>query len=286
MTAVISNDINEVNPLIDSILFYDKLPTTCQRIGTLLIERNLDIKRGREFIYDTFSKLTVTKHIFNSYMLLARSDLTLGNFASAKMNFENALSIDSTRAEAWYEYLSFLKMREIPKEANDVLVKIKDLEKQDRLHYANQTNKSSNINKNIHKLTLMDLDSNIVELNSLKGKVVVVNRFNFWCGYCVSEFPTLKKLIKEFPGVKFIFVNSGETTSELRDRYFKKKEFNFLKKQTVLFVTNDYYNNIYGDGVPHTFVVDKNGNIIYDYLGYRKELESLLRTNLKTLSKE
>lgn len=286
MTAVLSNDIKKINPLIDSVLSYDNLPITRQRIGAILIERNLDLKRGRELIIDALPNLTVPYHIFNSYMLLARSDLTLGNFSSAKVNFENALKIDSTRAEAWYEYLSFLKMRELPSEANTVLGRINELDRQSKLRYLAQTNISPNINKNIYKLTLLDLDSNSVELISIKGKVIVINRFNFWCGYCVYEFPTLKKMIKEFPDVKFIFINSGETTSELRDRYFNMKEFKFLKNQTVLFVTKDYYDEIYGNGVPHTFVVDKKGNIRYDYRGYEKELESLLRNSLKILIKE
>ena len=64
------------------------------------------------------------------------------------------------------------------------------------------------------------------------------------------------------------------------------KEFSFLKNQTVLFVTKDYYDEIYENGVPHTLVIDKVGNIRYDYSGYRKELESLLRNNLSNLIKE
>ncbi|MFZ1281275.1 MAG: TlpA disulfide reductase family protein, partial [Ignavibacteriaceae bacterium] len=133
---------------------------------------------------------------------------------------------------------------------------------------------------------LLDLDSNTVELKSLKGQVAVLNRFNFWCRICVNEFPTLQKLIKEFPEVKFVFINSGETASELRDRYFKKKEFSFLKKQKVLFVTKEYYDEIYGDTVPHTLIVDKGGIIRYDYRGYNKEMEGLLRSNIKILLKK
>lgn len=283
MTVVITNDLKKINPLIDSVLFYDNLPITKQRIGSILIERNLDIKKGREFIYDAFPNLTIPYHIYNSYMLLAKSDITLGNFASAQSNFKNALKVDSTRAEAWYEYLAFLRIRELPNEANTVLKKINELDEQSKLRFTTQTNISPNINKNILKLTLMDLDSNSVKLNSLEGEIVVINRFNFWCSPCRKEFAMFKKLIKEFPGVKFIFLNSGETSTELRERYFEKKEYNFLKTQHVYFVTNEYFNEIHGYGVPHTLIVDKNGNIRYDYGGYRKELESLLRNNLKSL---
>jgi thiol-disulfide isomerase/thioredoxin len=286
MTVVITRDLAKINPLIDSVLSYDKLPVTKQRIGTILIERNLDLRRGREFVADALPELTVPNHIYNSYLTLAKSDIASGNFASARMNFEAALKVDSTRSEAWYEYLSFLKMRELSSDANIVLAKINELEEKDKLSYANQNKGSSNINRNLHGLTLVDLDSSNVKFDSFEGKVVVINQFNFWCRNCAKEFPTLKKIIKEFPQVKFIFVNAGETVKELRDRYFRMKEFSFLKNQMVLFVSKDYFDKIDSDGVPHTLVVDKAGNIRFDYLGYKKELETMIRDNLNSLTKE
>jgi thiol-disulfide isomerase/thioredoxin len=285
MNTLINKDLKVIGPLIDSVLYYDSLPTTKLRIGAILIERNLDLKRGRNYILDALPNLKVKNQLFNSYLLLAKSDMTLGKYVSAKINFENALKTDSTRSEGWYEYLSFLRIRELTQEANVVSAKIGELEKQSKIKFASQTSISPNINKDINKITLLDLDSSVVELNSLNGKVVVINRFNFWCGICTNEFPTLQKLIKEFPEVKFVFINSGETASELRDRYFKKKEFSFLKKQKVLFITKEYYDEIYGDTVPHTLVIDESGIIRYDYSGYNKEMESLLRNNLNALLK-
>jgi hypothetical protein len=54
----------------------------------------------------------------------------------------------------------------------------------------------------------------------------------------------------------------------------------------VLFITKEYYDEIYGDSVPYTLVVDKDGVIRFDYQGYSKEMESFLRDNLNTLLKE
>ncbi len=68
-------------------------------------------------------------------MLIAKSDITLGYFASAETNFEYALHIDSTRAKGWYEYLSFLKMREIHNSFVKVKNKIEELNEEKQLHY-------------------------------------------------------------------------------------------------------------------------------------------------------
>lgn len=286
MTVLITKDLSKINPLIDSVMYYDQLSVTKERIGEILITRNLDITKGRELLNEAYPKLTVPYHIYNYHMLMAKSDIGLGNYSSTKINYEKALQIDSTRAEAWYEYLSYLKMRELPNDAGIVLKKIRELEKKNKLHYLNRTNISPNINKSISKLSVIDLDNRPIELSSLIGKVVVINCFNFWCGFCEKEFPTLKKMIKEFPEVEFIFLNYGETTSELRDRYFSKPKFKFLKKQKVLFSSKEYNKEIYGYGVPQTLVIDKTGTIRYDYTGFRKELEYLLRANLQKLSRE
>lgn len=286
MTAMVSTDLTEIDPLIDSVLYYDKLPTTKQRIGELLIERDLDFQRGREYIFEALPNLTVPYHFYKSYLLLAKTDIRLGKYVSAEMNLKKAISIDSTRSEALYEYVNLLSMREVPERSDEIKERINELNEQSKLRYVNQTNISPNINKSVLSLSFIDLDSNSVDLNFWEGKVVIINRFNFWCKICTWEFPTLQRLMEKYPEVEFIFINSGESPEELKNLYYSQKEFSFLKDQKVLFVKRDYYDKIYTRGVPHTFVVDKKGNIRLDYGGYRKELENILIDKINELLKE
>jgi thiol-disulfide isomerase/thioredoxin len=286
MTILISKDTAVINPLIDSVLYYDQLPVTKERIGEILITRNLDVARGRDIIIKILPKLTVPFHKYKAYMLLAKSDITLGYFASAETNFEYALHIDSTRAEGWYEYLGFLKMREMHNSFVKVKNKIEELNEEKQLHYTDYTHSSPNINKNISKIEMKNLDNNNIRFSSMNGKVLVVDRFNFWCGFCAKEFPLLKKIMKEFPQVKFIFVDYGETTQELKGRYFKMKEFSFLKNQIVVFGNKKFNDTIYALGVPQTLVIDKQGTVRFDNMGYNKNLDKLLRNELKFLINE
>lgn len=286
MTAMISTDLNEINPLIDSVLYYDKLPTTKQRIGELLIERDLDFQKGREYIFEALPSLTVPYHFYKSYLLLAKTDIRLGKYASAEIYLKKAIAIDSIRTDALYEYNNFLMMRESPKQAKVIQNKINKLNEESRLRYINKTNISPNINKNIHGLSFYDLDSNLVSLSEFKGKVIVINRFNFWCGYCVHEFPTLRRLIEKFPSVEFLFINSGETATELREKYYTQKEFSFLRNEKVVYDNRAFHDRIFTKGIPHTLVIDKNGNVRLDYGGYREELEDIMREKLEQLIKE
>ncbi len=78
MTITLTDDLNKIYPLIDSVLSYDKLPSTRLRMGEILIERNLDLQKGREYVIDAFSLLSVEFHKYRAYMLMARSDITFG----------------------------------------------------------------------------------------------------------------------------------------------------------------------------------------------------------------
>ena len=286
MTSVISTNLNEINPLIDSVLFYDKLPVTRLDIGDVLINRNLDVMRGRLFVEEALPNLTVDYHKFRSYMLLAKTDLMAGNRASGQVNIEKALQIDSTQYEAWFQYLSFFKMTEQTDEAERVQNIINRMQQVEMDAYANNATASSNIYKSINHYVLNDINGKPVEFKQFSDRVIVLNLFNFWCNWCVKEFPTLKKLIKEFPEVKFIFVDCLDTPDELKHRYFKKPEFSFLHNQTVVFEDSVISRGISGYAVPHTLVADKSGKIRYDYLGYYKNLHELLRGNIKKLLRE
>jgi len=286
ITIILTDEMTQINPLIDSVFYYDKLASTRLRIGEMLIERNLDLQRGRDFIIDAFPALTVKHHKYRAYMLMARLDISLGNYTLAKSNYEKALQLEPDRISAWYEYLSYSKMNELPQTASYIESKIKELEDKGIRDFVDQATSGPNINKTVYQIALDDLDGKPVKLSEYEEKVLVINQFNFWCGWCIKEFPTLKKMIKEFPKVVFLFFNAFDSSNELREYYFTKPEFSFLKKQKVLFVNKQYYDQIYGYSVPHTLVVDKSGRVRFEYFGYNDKLEKLLRTNLIRLSKE
>jgi thiol-disulfide isomerase/thioredoxin len=268
------------------VLAYDKLASTVLRIGEILIERNLDVKKGREFVINAFPELSVEFHKYRAYMLLARSDIALGYFSSASENYKSALNIRPNRLSAWYEYLGLARISEQTSTTKMIREKIKELENEESNNYVKESTASSNINKKIEDLALLELNGKLVKLKEYIGKVILINRFGFWCGWCIKEFPTLQKIIKEFPEVVFLFINSGDSSEELKEYYFRKKEFGFLKEQTVLWTNKQYFDLIYGRSIPHTLVIDKKSNIRFDYMGYNENLESLLRKNLMKLLNE
>jgi peroxiredoxin len=132
-------------------------------------------------------------------------------------------------------------------------------------------------------LTLKDLSGVEQSLQSLKGRIVVVN---FWATYCIpcrKEMPDLAVIQNEFAalGVQVI----GVSTDDLTDR---SKVLQFVKETKVNFpiwVGGSVEHMMrfgLGAALPGTVVIDREGKIakiisgVIDQAALRKEIEALL----------
>lgn len=69
----------------------------------------------------------------------------------------------------------------------------------------------------VPNIQLEDLDGNTVRLSDHYGKLVIVNFWASWCEPCVTEFPSLMKLIQHYDGEVVLFAISADY--ELEDIY-------------------------------------------------------------------
>ena len=104
-------------------------------------------------------------------------------------------------------------------------------------------------------------------LAAYKGKVVLVNFWATTCPGCVEEMNNLGKLQNQFG-------NKGYVTLSVAMAYDPPEYLNnFLKNQSMPFiVTHDLSGNVskaFGDVqlTPTSFLIDKNGRIVKQYLG-------------------
>ena len=280
-----SLDTSKIFPLIDSVLFYDNLPGTKESIGGNLIDRNVDVKKGRSFIVSILPILTNNYHRFHSYILLARADIKLGDFPSAKINFENALKADSSRSEGWYEYLGYLTMMNCNEEAAVQLQKILEMEKSDSFYKPRCTYNSRIIEKDMSNVTFRNYNGKATKIRSLKGNVCVLKIFNYWKGEYKREFEAMKNLEKEYPGVKFVYIVYGDAAKELTDKFLDNPEFSFLKKHILLKGGTEFGKQYSFNGFSRAIIIDKKGKVKYDY-DYRKDIETTLYFNLQKLLNE
>ena len=116
--------------------------------------------------------------------------------------------------------------------------------------------------------TLSDLDGKNVTLSKFRGKVVLLNFWNTWCGPCRAEMPSLNNLFLELKDKGLIVLSISIDTSEEPVRAFiseRKIVFPVLmdKKQKV------YAKKYFLYGLPVTFLIDKKGIIVEKFIGER-----------------
>lgn len=119
-----------------------------------------------------------------------------------------------------------------------------------------------------------------VKLSDYRGKVVLLNFWATWCGYCVKELPELQRLREDYGEELVVFtINCGED---------KKKAEDFIKKNNYTFTVGLDPKNEVGYPVrtiPITFVIDKDGIISDKLVGYKNNAYEYFKAEIEKANK-
>ncbi len=125
------------------------------------------------------------------------------------------------------------------------------------------------------------VDDTEVDSQGFAGKVLLVSFFATWCPPCVEEIPTFNELQKSYSekGFSIIALSVDQGGPAGVAKLVKKKNINY----PVLMADNETMQNFGGVyGVPVSFLVNKEGNVVKKYPGYvpksilTKDITSLL----------
>ncbi len=117
------------------------------------------------------------------------------------------------------------------------------------------------------KWALPDLEGNIFQSESLKGKVAVLNFWATWCAPCLAELPGLVSLQETYgpKGLEVVGISLDQIDSASLQRFVDKHALNYKILRDDDFSVMSQFVSF--QVVPVTFILDQEGRITEAYLG-------------------
>ena len=125
------------------------------------------------------------------------------------------------------------------------------------------------------------LDSSTIDLTALRGKPMVINWWQTFCGPCIREIPELNELVEKYAGhdVEFLAIADNEM-AELTP-FLQKHPFTY-----DIALAGDEAVRIFGQAYPRHVIIDRAGKVAYDYLGYSLDITDRLDAVIGSLLSE
>ncbi|PIP15397.1 MAG: hypothetical protein COX46_06010 [bacterium (Candidatus Ratteibacteria) CG23_combo_of_CG06-09_8_20_14_all_48_7] len=110
------------------------------------------------------------------------------------------------------------------------------------------------------------LDGKTISLNSLKGKVIILNFWATWCPPCRKEIPEFIKFYQRYTsqGIELLGISVDDDESSLR-QFVQASKINY----PVAWDRSGRVSSLYGGirSIPTTFVIDRKGVIRKKFVG-------------------
>ena len=117
-------------------------------------------------------------------------------------------------------------------------------------------------------IELQTLSGTPFNLSELKGKIVLINFWASWCAPCIDEFPSMIKLLEEFPDKMVLVAVSRDKTKEDIEVFLKSFP-KIIRKNAVLLWDKDgaLAKEYKIDRLPESFLTDRNLKLLKKIIG-------------------
>jgi|AntRauTorckE6833_2_1112554.scaffolds.fasta_scaffold01993_12 thiol-disulfide isomerase/thioredoxin len=140
------------------------------------------------------------------------------------------------------------------------------------------------LSRNTYNMPLSTPEGSKMRLSEFKGKVLFVNVWASWCPPCVAEMPTIETLynnVSSNENIKFLLISMDKKRKDATD-FMEGKEF----PMPYYFPTSGMPRVFQSSYIPSTYVVSKEGKIIYEQGGIADYSSDAFRDWLVERSKD
>jgi len=131
--------------------------------------------------------------------------------------------------------------------------------------------------------SLEDVDAQPVRLADYKGQVVMVDFWGTWCPPCRTAMPKLAELNDEYADQGFALIGIAcQDTKKKVQAYAKKNDI----KLSLPLSDGQVQKRYSVSGYPSSFLVDKQGNVRYAYIGFADGMKDKFASHIEALLAE
>jgi thiol-disulfide isomerase/thioredoxin len=139
--------------------------------------------------------------------------------------------------------------------------------------------------KPVDKFTFVSLDGTALGSESLGGKIIVLDMWATWCGWCFEGLPLLEKVYQQYRDndeIVFLAVSKDETSvsNAAVEEAFKKHNLTIPIVRDQDQITDRVFEL---QGLPTTIVIGKDGTVQDYHVGYDPSLPDTLPGKLDKL---
>jgi thiol-disulfide isomerase/thioredoxin len=119
------------------------------------------------------------------------------------------------------------------------------------------------------------MDGTKFNLDSMGGRVVLIDFWATWCGPCNRELPHMKKIAKEFANDPLVIISVSWDSDEAKWKDFvAKNEMTWVQYRD----TDHSLSAEFGiNAIPHYFTIDSDGVLTAEMLGEDQDVEGKLK---------
>ncbi|HEY0656293.1 MAG TPA: TlpA disulfide reductase family protein [Chryseosolibacter sp.] len=175
-------------------------------------------------------------------------------------------------------YTQVIRLTDVRVDAPDIERQIREKEFLNSYTYVPQketiSRLSSLVGKEAPDFSLTSVDGKHHQLSKKRGKVVLLDFWDIWCGPCVQSIAMLQALAAKYPGDRF------ELVSIVTDKRTYSKIADFVKAKKIsypaLFGDTASADGYYVYGVPQYVLIDEHGIVRYAKSGTTAEIGSIV----------